>query len=413
VASALGCRLADLLQTFARPTAARGPVSPHRDCTPLTNQQVHGRMRMLRGCLLFLVLACAGAFGADPRPRNVILVTIDGLRWQEVFRGAEEAFFTKEAGGVPVPVREALRRDFWAATPAERRQKLMPFFWSTVLQQGQVYGNRDAGSRVSVSNPQWISYPGYNEILTGAPSSVVVTNALIPNPHVTVLGWLNTKPAFAGRVAVCADWMAFKAIVNEPRSRIPVWTSRHPTPPELASPRMREIEQWMQDVQTVTPEAHSDGFVNAAARDVLERKRPRVFLLAFGETDGWAHERRYDRYLYAVQHCDRFVRELWEWLQSQPDYRDNTTLLLTPDHGRGVEASDWISHGTKAPWALTPPRAARCATTRSCIRRKLPPRLRRCSVRTFARRSRRPRHRSRRCFAPVDASDARNLVLVR
>jgi hypothetical protein len=34
--------------------------------------------------------------GPAHKTENVFLITIDGLRWQEVFRGAEEALMTKE-----------------------------------------------------------------------------------------------------------------------------------------------------------------------------------------------------------------------------------------------------------------------------------------------------------------------------
>lgn len=59
--------------------------------------------------------------------------------------------------------------------------------------------------------------------------------------------------------------------------------------------------------------------------------------------------RRYDRYLYSIQRCDRFVRMLWEKLQSMPEYRNNTTLVLTTDHGRGPNAGDWTRHNRSTP----------------------------------------------------------------
>ena len=44
-------------------------------------------------------LACVAA-ASEGRTRNVVLVTIDGLRWQEVFRGADWSYATPEGGGV-------------------------------------------------------------------------------------------------------------------------------------------------------------------------------------------------------------------------------------------------------------------------------------------------------------------------
>jgi hypothetical protein len=44
----------------------------------------------------------------------------------------------------------------------------MPFFWNEVVGMGQIHGNRNLGSNVNLTNSMWFSYPGYNEILSGA-----------------------------------------------------------------------------------------------------------------------------------------------------------------------------------------------------------------------------------------------------
>jgi hypothetical protein len=298
---------------------------------------------------LLLALLPLALAAAENRTRNLVLVTLDGLRWQEVFHGADETLLNKDKGGVPDNQLQALRDDFWADTPEARRQKLMPFFWGTIAKDGQVFGNRDAQSPVAVLNPQWVSYPGYNELLTGRPSELVVSNAPIPNPNVTVLEWLEQRPAFRGRVAACTEWKVFSAILNVGRSRLPVWTTRQHSPPSTATPRLLEIERWMDDIPPIAPDEHYDAFVYQATLDTFEHRQPRVFLLAFGEPDAHAHSRRYDRYLWSIQRCDRFIRQLWEILQAQPQYRGTTTFVLTPDHGRGVTPDDWTSHGAKVP----------------------------------------------------------------
>ncbi|MEO8351082.1 MAG: alkaline phosphatase family protein [Chthoniobacteraceae bacterium] len=86
-----------------------------------------------------------------------------------------------------------------------------------------------------------------------------------------------------------------------------------------------------------------------AALDVIERDPPRILYINYGETDEWAHARRYDRYLEAARRVDRWLRELWETLQSIEQYRGTTTLIVTTDHGRGIEAKDWTSHGAEVP----------------------------------------------------------------
>ena len=74
--------------------------------------------------------------------------------------------------------------------------------------------------------------------------------------------------------------------------------------------------------------------------------RPRVVYLAFDETDDWAHSGRYDRVLDALSRTDGYLKELWTWLQSQPDYQ-RTHILITTDHGRGHTTEDWKTHGAK------------------------------------------------------------------
>ena len=75
---------------------------------------------------------------------NVLIVTMDGMRWEEVFGGLAPELMTKEAGGVADA--KDIERRFAAPTPAARRERLMPFFWSVIARQGQVFGDPAAGS---------------------------------------------------------------------------------------------------------------------------------------------------------------------------------------------------------------------------------------------------------------------------
>ena len=107
---------------------------------------------------MILTIALATAAFAQVKTRNVVLIVPDGLRWQEVFQGPDEALMSKESGGVRDLA--ALRREFWRATPAEGRQTLLPFFWNVIEKQGQLYGNQAAGSIAQVTNGLKFSYPG-------------------------------------------------------------------------------------------------------------------------------------------------------------------------------------------------------------------------------------------------------------
>ena len=72
-----------------------------------------------------------------PPSRNVVIVTIDGLRWQEMFGGAERDYFKRDKPGEVTPP----EKRFWRETPEERRAVLMPFMWKTIATKGQIFGD--------------------------------------------------------------------------------------------------------------------------------------------------------------------------------------------------------------------------------------------------------------------------------
>ena len=86
--------------------------------------------------------------------------------------------------------------------------------------------------------------------------------------------------------------------------------------------------------------------------EALKSQRPRVIYIAYGETDDFAHDGSYDRYIDAAHRTDQMLSELWEWLQADPFYRNHTTLLISTDHGRGNSPDNWKSHASAA--AVTP-----------------------------------------------------------
>lgn len=298
--------------------------------------------------LFFAALTAAAPAAAPPAERateNVLLVTTDGLRWQELFAGADAALVNKEDGHVDNL--DALKQSFWRDTPEARREALMPFFWRVVAKEGQVYGNVDGGSIGRVTNGKYFSYPGYNEMLTGAADERIDSNDKRPNPNVNVLEWLNTKPPYRGRVAAFCSWDVFPFIINTRRSGVPVnagWQLIDDDP-------LTDAQAMLNRLSLTTPRqwegSRYDAFTFYAALEHIKKHQPRVLYLSLDETDSWAHEGRYDRYLAAAHRVDGFLHELWQTLQSMPQYRGKTSLVITTDHGRGDPPNDWRSHGAK------------------------------------------------------------------
>jgi len=296
-------------------------------------------------CLAGLVTSCTTpARTGKPalKTRNVFLITTDGLRWQEVFNGAEELLVTNAIANANP---EAMTMLFWKPTPEERRKRLMPFMWSEVAANGQIFGNVTKGSISHVTNGKNFSYPGYNEFLTGIPDPRITNNNAILNPQTNVFEWLNNKPRYHGKVAAVVNWDVIPFIMNTPRSQLPVW-SGYPAPagaPVFPAPPI--LEDIVMDMTPTLSGITFDSFGFHVALDYLDEKKPRAFYVAFNETDIWGHKGEYDRYLVAAKHVDRFIHDLWEYCQSVPQYRDKTTFIITTDHGRGFGTNEWRGHG--------------------------------------------------------------------
>jgi arylsulfatase A-like enzyme len=279
--------------------------------------------------------------GPAHKTENVFLITIDGLRWQEIFRGAEEALMTKEYG---VWDTNRLRARFWRETPMERRRAMMPFLWDVIAGRGQVYGNGDQGSVAIVTNGKKFTYPGFNEIFTGSPDDRIDKNEKRYNPNVSVFEWLHRKPAFAGQVAGFANWEVHPYVLNTERSGIPVWSGYDTNLPGAPGSRLELVQEIQRDTTELWYDMSFDSFYFHAAQEYVKEKQPRLLWLALSETDEWAHEGNYDHYLQAARNADGYIRRLWDTVQSMPAYRDKTTFIITCDHGRGSGA-DWRNHG--------------------------------------------------------------------
>lgn len=298
-------------------------------------------------------LAGAGAAipGSERQTKNLILVTADGLRWQEVFRGADERLLADPDAGMKDAAE--VRHRFEAATPEERRRRLMPFLWSVVARQGALLGNRDKGSEVTLRNSHWFSYPGYAEILTGRPhDGVIDSNELRPSPVPTLLEVLQRAWRLPReKAAVFGSWEVFQGIGAHQPDGIFINAGYRRLEPAGGSARLAELSRQQFELLTPWRSVRHDFFTFEMALEYFRVVKPRVLYVALGETDDWAHDRRYDRYLETVYYFDQCLRRLWEAIEREPDYRGRTALLVTSDHGRGETREDWTRHGAKVPGA--------------------------------------------------------------
>jgi hypothetical protein len=280
------------------------------------------------------------------KTRKVALIVSDGLRWQEIFTGADANLLDDKHGGIWADP-DRLRRDFWNDDTAERRRMLFPFLWSVVAKQGQIFGNQNKGSIARVTNGLAFSYPGYNEMLTGRPDSRIDSNEFGPNPNTTVFEWMNHFPEFRGQIAVYATWEVFKNIFNQPRSQLVMQVGWDLPEKGTLTPRRELLNELYRTTTRLDDEDVYDSFLQVPLLDYVKTAHPRLLFVGYGETDNWAHSGRYDLVLESAHHFDQFVRQLWETMQAMPEYRDQTTFIITTDHGRGSGLEEWKEHGVE------------------------------------------------------------------
>jgi len=296
--------------------------------------------------ITLLLLAITFAFCAvaqSHKTQNIVIVTLDGFRWQELYRGADSALINSKFTETKADV----RKKYWAATAEERRKLLMPFFWSTLSSRGQLYGDRDTGNCDEVANSYHFSYPGYNEIFTGFPDERVNSNNPVPNPNTSVFEYLNKQKGFENKVAVFASWEAFPAIFNVGRSGLIVNAGYANFEDAKTDERLKFLNEMQHKAPHYLGDTRIDFMTYEFGKEYLKEYKPRVLYLAFDETDDMAHAGNYKMYLNQAHQQDAYLQELWQYLQSDPFYKDKTTLIITCDHGRGDASPEaWKSHGT-------------------------------------------------------------------
>ncbi len=300
--------------------------------------------------LFFILLIFAHQASAQSqKTKNVVLISIDGYRWQEIFKGADSALlknkkYTKQDSAL-------VFQKFWGTNENERREKLMPFFWNVIAKEGQLYGNRDLGNMVNLKNEYWFSYPGRSETITGYYDKKINSNSYPNNPNENVLEFINKQNGFAGKVVSFAGWSPVSKIVNRDRNRMPLINPFE----NVEGDKLTEAQQLANEIQNYIPNYFGpsvrwDMATFAIAKTYIAANHPRLTYIDFVDPDDLGHAGQYDYYLDAANYLDMMIASLWKSMQADPFYKDNTTFIICPDHGRGI-GEKWTGHGTSAEYS--------------------------------------------------------------
>lgn len=284
----------------------------------------------------------------DLKTENLVFITLDGLRWQEVFYGADSLLVvdTKYAQNP-----EKLTNEFWHENPKVRREILMPFFWQVIASEGQLHGNRKHGSKVNDKNRMVFSKPCYNEIFAGYPDDERInSNSKENNPNPNFLEFFDKQPGMEGKVAAFASWDVFPAILNRDRNNLKLNAGFEKASGNDLTVLETFLNRAQDEIRGPWGGVRLDFFTHHYALEELKNRRPRVLYIGYGETDDYSHDDRYDQYLLSARQTDAYIREIWDFIQNDPQYKNKTTMVIMTDHGRGVYPKvNWKSHSVNTP----------------------------------------------------------------
>jgi hypothetical protein len=264
----------------------------------------------------------------------VVLVVLDGVRWQEIFNGVD---------------RTMARQRTLAGLAQESAGDLMPNLHRLIDSEGLAIGAPGHGAEIAATGPQFISLPGYIEIFDGKPDFGCFRNDCAPAPARTVADQIQDASG-VDDVALVSSWPNIaRAASASPSFALTAGRKLVAREETLRSDEAtsRLIDQGAR--ASAFPgdgDYRPDSFTKPIALRVLASEQPRFLFVGLGDADEYAHRNDYRGYLAALRSSDEFLGQLTETLHAMGSRGRHTTVLVTADHGR---AYNFMDHGPTSP----------------------------------------------------------------
>ncbi|MCA9600056.1 MAG: alkaline phosphatase family protein [Myxococcales bacterium] len=267
----------------------------------------------------------------DGRESTVVVMAIDGVRWEDVFLGVE---------------RDLAAEKGLSESEILAPRELMPNLHTIIDGGGAAITN------IYASGPNFVSLPGYMEMLSGVRPTGCTNNDCSRTKWHTVADDIASLPGVAPeQVAVISSWQGINHAAATHPEKLIVSTGRtRGENRELLEYDVKSAELLDAGEMAGPSPGHADfrrdRATAAIALRYLKQKKPRFMFLGLGETDEYAHKDDYRSYLRALSYADSVVGELATILDELGGEGRRTTLFVTTDHGR---AAEFIRHGEDAP----------------------------------------------------------------
>jgi hypothetical protein len=239
-------------------------------------------------------------------PVAVVIVTIDGVRWHEVFEGVDPTL--AETHGLPL-------------SGVVGAADLTPNLHRIVATHGAALGAPGHGAPINASGPNFVSLPGYAELLSGRRVTDCKDNLCRGSGRRTLFDDFAADSARGGARAVAfTSWPDIAKVESE----------RGP----LSEPAPRP--------NTFRP----DALTADLAIQHLRARTPKFMFVGLGEPDEYGHANDYAGYLRSLRYADQRIAEIDQILQGLAARGTRTALFVTADHGR---ADSFVNHGAQFP----------------------------------------------------------------
>jgi hypothetical protein len=278
------------------------------------------------------VRPAAVALGA--KGTQVVLLALDGVRYEDVFGGVDPELAAQQH----LPARLVVSA-----------RALLPNLHALMREHGAALGAPGVGAAISASGPEYVSLPGYAEMLSGRRVTGCVDNGCSGTASASVIDELAQARASVSS-AVIASWPDIERVAAS-SGRVAVSTGRHGgrtralferTPAARAALRRAEAEApWPGN-----DDFRRDRFTAELALAYLEEAQPELLFIGLGEPDEFAHQGNYAGYLDSLRHADERIGQLATHLAARAATGVRTALFVTADHGR---ARNFRDHGGKHP----------------------------------------------------------------
>lgn len=258
-------------------------------------------------------------------PKNVILITWDGIRRHE-FLNSAHAF-----------------NDSNDADPT------LPYLWEVLASKGEVYGNPNNDGIMTIANTEMMSLPGYQGIMAGFPQLCFgnecgrIKSETFPERFVRKEGFIRES------VAAISSWAKINDAVQSQEGVIVTNTGMESFTDHVCHDE--EVDS-INHAQANNPPpwegAKYDSYTHQQALRYLKKHKPRFMFISYNDSDEWAHRGQYGNYIASIRTYDRWLKETVETLESMGEYGKDTCLIVTTDHGRG-DGEKWTSHNNGLP----------------------------------------------------------------